>query len=195
MKVLMATHNAGKKKEFEEILRGLNIELLMLDDLPERIDLPEEVGTTYVSNALLKAKIAAEKTGLLTFADDSGIEVRALSGQLGVHSARYAEGSDAMRCEKLLKAMEGQDDRSAVFVCVIVLYDPNGKKHHTFRGEWRGRIASSMRGSQGFGYDPIFIPVGYEQTSAELGSRVKNALSHRAIAAKYLRAYLSQLKQ
>lgn len=188
-KLLIATHNAGKKKEIAEILEPLGWEVFTLDDVAQPIPEPEETGKTYEENALIKAKHAGDIAKLLTMADDSGIEVEVLPGELGVYSARYAK-SDDERVQKLLKVMKGQTNRGARFVSCIVLYDPTTQTHHSFFGEVVGKLAEEPRGSQGFGYDPIFIPDGYTETFGELGSEVKNKVSHRAKALLQLTIYL-----
>lgn len=189
-KLLVATHNAGKKKEIQEILRDVGYDVVMLDEVGVADGVPEETGATYKQNALIKAKAAGEKTGLLTVADDSGLEVEMLPGELGVLSARYTSGSDADRVAKLLHALEGKSARGARFVSCVVLYDPQKNMHEMFMGEVRGRISAAPRGLNGFGYDPVFIPDGYEQTFAELGPSIKNKISHRAKALEKLQTYL-----
>jgi len=187
--LLIATHNAGKKREIGEILRPLGYDVLMFDDLPQPFDEPQETGTTYEENALIKAKAAGDASGLLTIADDSGLEVESLPGELGVYSARYAK-TEKERNQKLLKSTEGKSNRNAKFVSCIVLYDPATQTHNTFVGEVLGMLATEEKGMNGFGYDPLFIPQGYKQTFAELESKEKNALSHRAKALKKLGEFL-----
>ncbi|MBI5151380.1 MAG: RdgB/HAM1 family non-canonical purine NTP pyrophosphatase [Candidatus Pacebacteria bacterium] len=188
-KLLIATHNAGKKKEISEVLGSIGWEVLTLDDISLSVPEPEETGTTYEENALIKAKHAGDISGLLTIADDSGIEVEALPGELGVYSSRFAK-SDEERVQKLLKTMEGQTKRGAKFVSCIVIYDPVTQMHNSFFGEVVGKLAEEPRGSRGFGYDPIFIPNGYEKTFGELGNEVKNTISHRAKALGKMKKYL-----
>ncbi|PWU23831.1 non-canonical purine NTP pyrophosphatase, RdgB/HAM1 family [Candidatus Cerribacteria bacterium 'Amazon FNV 2010 28 9'] len=183
--LLLATNNGGKAREIQTILHHLGIEdikILTLSDVHLSGFAVEETGHTYEDNATLKAKTLADKTRHLTIADDSGIEVTALGHKPGVYSARYAKGSDTDRCHKLLKELEGKEDRSAKFVCVIVYIDPHGNERHVFHGECKGLIAPALQGTHGFGYDPLFVPEGYHQTMAELGSDVKDQISHRAKA-------------
>ncbi|OGJ22640.1 MAG: non-canonical purine NTP pyrophosphatase, RdgB/HAM1 family [Candidatus Pacebacteria bacterium RIFCSPHIGHO2_01_FULL_46_10] len=189
MKILIATHNQGKKKEIQQILGGA-IEVLILDNITVSVPEPEETGSTYEENALIKARHAGDLSSLLTIADDSGLEVEALPGELGVKTARYGPGSDADRNAKLLRAMTGIAQRKAKFVSCIVLYDPETKTHHTFLGEMNGHIAEESRGVDGFGFDPVFIPDGYEKTNAELGLEVKNTISHRAKALEKLKRFM-----
>ena len=189
MKILIATHNVGKKKEIQQIL-GNAVEVLNLDDITVSVPEPEETGSTYEENALIKARHAGDLSGLLTIADDSWLEVEALPGELGVKTARYGSGNDADRYTKLLQAMHGIAQRKAKFVSCIVLYDPKDKTSHTFFGEMPGSIAHEARGTNGFGYDPVFIPEGYQQTFAELGTEIKNTISHRAKAVEKLKKFM-----
>lgn len=191
--LLIATENDGKKREIQEML-GDVYTLLTLKDIPIKVVLPPETGKTYEENARIKAISAAEKTGYITIADDSGIEVQALPGELGVYSARYAVGTDRDRCEKLLQALQGIKDRRASFVCTIVLHNPKTQETYAFRGELHGTIAEGIIGNEGFGYDPIFIPDGYTTTNAALGMRVKNEISHRKQAIAKLCAFLQTYK-
>ncbi|HKY74175.1 MAG TPA: RdgB/HAM1 family non-canonical purine NTP pyrophosphatase [Patescibacteria group bacterium] len=189
-KLLVATHNAGKKKEIQDILSDLSYVVLMLDDIENKIQLPEEMGATYEENALIKARFAGESSQLLTMADDSGLEVSALPGELGVRTARYAPGADADRNIKLLVAMKDVRDRKARFISCITLYDPTTKQTQVFIGEMGGTISEESKGTNGFGFDPVFIPEGYTQTFAELGATVKNEISHRAKALRQLKRAL-----
>jgi XTP/dITP diphosphohydrolase len=182
--IVVATHNRGKVHEMTHLLRADDVKLLTLDDVHLAKFEVDETAGTYEGNAGLKAKTIGDKVRLPTIADDSGIEVAALGGKPGVLSARYAKGSDKDRCVKMLKELEGKADRSARFVSVIVYYDPKENEKHVFHGEVRGTITEQMLGDTGFGYDPIFMPEGYHQTMAQLGSEVKNQISHRAHAIK-----------
>jgi XTP/dITP diphosphohydrolase len=160
------------------------VEVLSLVDFPDAPDVVED-RETYQDNALKKASEIAEFTGQRTLADDSGLEVDALDGAPGVYSARYAgeNASDADRIHKLLEALKETPDsqRTARFVCAVAIAAPNGESQ-TVVGVCEGRIIHVPRGTHGFGYDPVFIPDGYEQTFAELGDAVKNRISHRARA-------------
>jgi len=193
-KLLIATHNAGKKAEYTELLQGLDLELITLAELEVGLVIAED-GATFAQNALLKARSYAAATGLLTLADDSGLEVDALGGAPGVHTARYGgEGlSDEERYWLLLQNLKGVPDerRGARFRCVIALAWPNG---HTelAEGNCEGRIAHEPRGEGGFGYDPIFDLPEFGCTMAELPAEVKNRISHRARAAMVAREILRQ---
>ncbi len=194
-KLVVATHNKGKKKEIAQMLHDLPIEVLMLDDLEQVIPEPSETGVTYEENALIKAKYTGDLAQLVTLADDSGLEVEALPGELGVRTARYAAGTDSDRNIKLLHALEGKANRNAKFVCCMVIYDPVAKTSMNFFGEMSGSIAHETRGNEGFGFDPVFIPQGYQQTFAELGSEEKNTISHRAKALQKVKAYLTSMEK
>ena len=189
MRVVLATGNAGKIREFAELLGPLGFEFIPQSQFG--IDPPEETGDTFVANALLKARYAASRTGLPAMADDSGLEVDALGGAPGVRSARYAgEGAgDTANLEKLLYAMRGVDEsaRSARFRCVIALVrDAQDAAPVLGQGCWEGRILDAPRGNGGFGYDPIFAPVGQIRSVAELSSLEKHAASHRGSALRDL---------
>ncbi|HEX6126620.1 MAG TPA: RdgB/HAM1 family non-canonical purine NTP pyrophosphatase [Pyrinomonadaceae bacterium] len=191
--LLLATGNTGKVRELKELLGELPIELKSLRDYPEIRDVKES-GMTFQENAEIKARGFALQTGELSLADDSGLEIEALNGAPGVHSARFAgetAGYD-IKIPKLLEllASTGDTRRRSRFVCVMAVADGNGGILRTVRGECNGTIAISPRGSGGFGYDPIFIPDGFDQTFAELDQKVKQEISHRAIAAKLIMRYL-----
>lgn len=188
-KILIATKNTGKVREFQSILQGAGIDLVSIADLESDISQPEETGSTFEENALLKASYYAVESGMPCLADDSGLEVDALDKRPGVFSARYVEGSDEDRYTKVLEEMEGRQNRTARFVCVVAYADPVEDREETFQGTVEGSIASNARGSHGFGYDPIFVPNGYDQTMAELGDQVKNTISHRAKALEKFRAW------
>jgi len=181
MKVVLATKNPGKLKELRELSGGVkNLELLLA---PADFD-PAETGDTFVENAIIKAKAAAAQTGLHALADDSGLEVKCLGGRPGIHSARYCEGTDADRRNKLLAEIKANEcqDRAAAFVCAMAFCAPDGAVLHTSEARWHGQICDLERGSNGFGYDPIFYLQEKERTAAELSSDEKNKLSHRAQA-------------
>jgi XTP/dITP diphosphohydrolase len=189
VKLLVATNNPGKVREYEELLAGLPFEITY----PQRegLDLEvEETGDSFEANARLKASAYAGASGLPTLADDSGLEVDALGGAPGVYSARYAGpgASDADRYRKLLAALEGvpAGQRTAQFRCVVALALPDGTVR-TGHGRVTGRIGESPRGDNGFGYDPVFVVDGYGGlTMAELPSEEKNRISHRARAVQAL---------
>ena len=198
-RVLVATTNPGKVRELAAILAGLPVELVGLAEAagaPELDPVPEveETGETFMDNALLKARGYAAWSGLPALADDSGLEVDALGGDPGVRSARYAgagagdEAGDEANLAKLLEAMKGVPDaeRTARFRCAAVLALPDGTSWEA-EAAWEGRLLDSPRGDGGFGYDPVFVPDGWERTSAEVDAATKNAASHRAKAFAALR--------
>ncbi len=182
MKLLISTRNRHKLKEIRAIMKIPNLDLLCMDnfsDIPEI----EEDGDSFKANAKKKAVTLALKTGLWTIADDSGLEVYALDYAPGIYSARYAgEPADYQENNiKLLHELEDIDDRSARFKCVMALSTPEGKVQF-IEGKCEGTITTKPRGTNGFGYDPVFIPQGYDRTFAELDSNLKNSISHRARA-------------
>lgn len=181
--IVFASHNLGKVKEVQRLLHSDEIRLLTMGEAGLHDHMVEETGNTYEDNAWLKAKTIGDITGKPTIADDSGLEVEALGWKPGVYSARYAKGSDADRCRKLLSELEGKNSRKARFVAVFVYYDPVSKLKKVFRGEVSGVITNEASGENGFGYDPIFMPDGFHETMASLSSDQKNAISHRAKAA------------
>jgi XTP/dITP diphosphohydrolase len=189
--LLLATRNRHKTREFSQLL-GPNF---TLRDLTSEHDLPEilETGRTFEENAVIKAigisKIFPDE---IVIGDDSGLEVKSLEGAPGIFSARYAgeKASDRRNVEKLLRELQGMPERSARFRCVIALAK-NGELITTVAGEVAGTITKSPRGENGFGYDPIFIPEGFEETFAELRSDTKNAISHRAKAVAELVWYFN----
>jgi XTP/dITP diphosphohydrolase len=191
--LLIATSNEGKRAEIQLLLSDLPVSLFDLQNFPT-IEPVSETGTTYVENASLKAIAYAAQTGLLTLADDSGLEVDALGGAPGVRSARYTgeSASDAERIEALLAALAFVDEskRSARFVSAVVIADSNREILNVSVGECEGRIALATRGDGGFGYDPVFIPNRGDLTFAELKPEIKNQISHRARALAATRAYL-----
>lgn len=192
-KLVFATNNAHKLEEVAAIL-GNQIELLSLKEIGCNTDIPE-TGTTLEENAELKSAFVYKTYHLDCFADDTGLEVDALNGAPGVYSARYAteEGHNAeANMQKLLQVMAGEQNRKAQFRTAISLI-LDGKRY-LFEGVVKGEITTDKQGGSGFGYDPIFKPEGYEQTFAELGTELKNRISHRAQAVAALCEFLSQLK-
>lgn len=195
MKIVFATNNQHKLSEIRQIL-GDSIEVLSLKDIGCDVDIPE-TGRTLEENALLKAKYVYDHYKMNVFADDTGLEVEALNGAPGVYSARYAgDGHDSeANMTKLLKELEGKDNRRARFRTVIALIQKVGglscvQRIKLFDGIVNGQIIGERRGGEGFGYDPIFLPDGYNQTFAELGMDIKNEISHRAKATQRLADYL-----
>lgn len=191
-KIVVATNNAHKLTEIRAII-GNEIELLTLADINCFDDIPE-TAETLEGNALQKARYIYEKYGCDCFADDTGLEVTALNGGPGVHTARYAypdRHDPKANTEKLLRELEGVADRSAQFRTVVALI-LNGEEH-LFEGIVRGTIPTEERGTEGFGYDPVFTPEELGKTFAEVGPDVKNEVSHRARAVKKLAAFLKNL--
>ena len=186
--MVFATNNPHKLDEIRKIGEG-RLRILSLADIDCREEI-EETGNTLEENALIKARFIKEKYGYDCFADDTGLEVDALKGAPGVYSARYAgEGcSFTDNMDKLLAALQGIENRTAQFRTVIALV-LNGKEY-LFDGVIKGKIIEEKRGSTGFGYDPIFMPDGYDKTFAELGNEVKNSISHRALAMEKLVDFL-----
>ena len=188
-KFVFATNNAHKLEEVTTIL-GNRIELLSLKDIHCHVDIPE-TADTLEGNALLKAQYIFENYQMDCFADDTGLEVESLGGAPGVYSARYADGQghdSQANMNKLLKEMEEKNDRKAQFRTIISLIEKGEERQ--FEGIVKGQITREKRGESGFGYDPIFQPDGYETTFAELGSDIKNRISHRARAVAALCDYL-----
>jgi XTP/dITP diphosphohydrolase len=181
MKLLIATSNAGKVTELAEALDGVGFELLGLGDLPSPPEPPEETGATFEENALLKARFYHERSGLLTVADDSGVEVNILGGRPGVESARYAP-TDPERIERLLGELDGvpKSERTARFVCALALVGENLAE--VFTGVCGGHIRHLASGDSGFGFDPIFVPEGETRSFAEMGTAEKALISHRGRA-------------
>ena len=185
MKLLVATHNQGKVKALADMLAGTGIDCLTLDDAGVTFDV-DETGSTFIENATLKATQYAKATGMLTLADDSGLEVAALNNEPGIYTARYggAELTQPERMQYMLTQMTAapSDSRAARFRCVLVLADGNGDVVHSAEGICAGTIAPEPTGDNGFGYDPIFIPEGASKTWGESVSAEKYAISHRGRA-------------
>ncbi|MCR4325742.1 MAG: RdgB/HAM1 family non-canonical purine NTP pyrophosphatase [Patescibacteria group bacterium] len=181
--LLIATSNPGKLREIRDALGDIPFEVLTLAGV-EAGEEVEETGETFEENAILKAKTYGERTGKLTLAEDSGLEVDALGGRPGVMTARYAEGSDEDRYHKLLDEMKHVPDekRGAQFRAVVAIYDPEGGKVHTRTGAYRGRITREPSGAGGFGYDPIFFSDELQKVGAEMSPQEKNSVSHRGKA-------------
>ena len=205
MKIVFATNNKHKLDEIRDIL-GPSFKVLSLNDLGCHDDIPER-GTTLEENARQKAQYIYDKYHCNVFADDTGLEVEALGGEPGVYSARYAaikdpnaESHDSeANMTTLLKELQGKDNRKARFRTVIslILIPPTGGqggRSYLFSGTVEGEIISERRGGEGFGYDPIFQPTGYDKTFAELGHDIKNKISHRANAVAKLAAHLKEIK-
>ena len=182
MTLVLATRNPGKISEIQALLPDMRVATAAsFPGCPE----PAETGRTFEENALIKAREVSRYTGRAALADDSGLEVDALHGAPGVHSARYAgtDATDQDNIRHLLEALDGISDagRTARFRCVVAVVVPDGRTW-TAEGACEGRILRAPRGHAGFGYDPLFVPAGFEQTFAELDAGVKNRISHRALA-------------
>ena len=189
VKLLLATHNEHKRREFVRLLDGCEVEILSMD-----VALPPEEGETFAENALGKARAAAEATGRVSIADDSGIEAAALGGAPGVRSARYA-GEHVSDEENLAKLLREAPAGSALeYVCALVYVDPRRGIERLFEGRCAGRLAAEPRGERGFGYDPAFLPGDGPAalTMAELTDEQKDAISHRGRAARALLSWLDR---
>lgn len=197
MDIVIATKNKKKVEEIKRLLSDLNVNILTLDDFKDLPDIVED-GKTFEENALKKAMTIAKMTGKPSIADDSGLEVYALGGAPGIHSARYAgeNSNDAKNIEKLLKELKDKKDRRARFVCCIAFALPDGKVN-LFFGVTEGIISEIPKGEKGFGYDPVFYPEGYDKTFAEMPSEKKDLLSHRGKALKkfkdFIKNYLNKI--
>ena len=198
MRVVLASGNKGKLRELASLLAPFGFDLVAQNTLG--VETPPETGHTFAENALLKARYAAAATTLPALADDSGIEVDALGGRPGIYSARYAgEGaSDEDNLRKMLGEMRDVPaaQRTARYQCVIAyVTTPNDPRPLLATGTWEGTLISEPRGLGGFGYDPIFVPRGFDQTAAELEAGVKNSLSHRGQALQVLVTQLQKLRR
>lgn len=195
MKLILASNNKKKLRELGEILSDMDVELLSQREAGCDFEV-DETGTTFAENAYLKAKAVADATGLAAVADDSGLMVEALNGEPGVYSARYAPGgheaSDKEKYEYLLSKLVNVEHRAAKFVSSICCILPDGSIIRT-EGECRGEILREPAGEGGFGYDPVFMPQGYDRSMAELGTEVKNRISHRANALREFKKKLREL--
>ena len=191
--IVLATKNQGKVREMRDLFGDLPVRILSLAEFPDVEDV-EETGSTFRENAELKAREFSRQTGELCLADDSGLEIEALGGEPGIRSARFGgskTGYDIKNAMLLRMIAEtGSEMRSARFVCAMALAGPNAEVIQTVEGVCNGKIAHAARGSNGFGYDPIFIPDGYDETFGELSDDVKRRISHRARAADEIVRYL-----
>lgn len=190
-KLVFATNNSHKLEEVKAVV-GSSFDILSLKDIGCHEDI-EEPGETLQENALIKARYVKDKYGYDCFGDDTGLEVEALNGAPGVYSARYGGGDHDSKAnmKKLLKELDGTTNRKAQFRTVIALILDG--KEYLFEGKVKGSIITEERGDAGFGYDPVFQPDGYDQTFAQLGSGVKNSVSHRALATKALCEFLKNI--
>ena len=191
-KIVIATQNKGKAKDFETMLAPLGYEVLTLRDVAQDMDV-EETGVTFEENAILKAEAVSHALGIPVISDDSGLEIDALNGEPGVYSARYAglAKSDGANIDKVLEKLAGVPDneRTARFRCVLAVAAP-GQKTETFSGSCEGIILHERRGNNGFGYDPIFFAPEQDKAMAELEPREKAAISHRGNALRQLQTSL-----
>lgn len=195
--VVIATKNKGKALEFEQMFQPFQIQVKTLLDLPEFPEI-EETGATFEENAIIKAESVMKETKAMVMADDSGLVIDALDGRPGVYSARYAgpEKDDEANIQKVLRELEGVplSKRTARFYCALALAIP-GRETITVNGTCEGFITFEKKGTNGFGYDPIFFVQGYERTMAELLPNEKNKISHRAEALAKMRTILEQLER
>lgn len=195
--ILIATNNRGKFVEIEELLKSINIKAISTFDL--NISEPEETGSTFEENSLLKAKYYAQKTNLFSLADDSGLCVEALNNKPGIHSARFAKNSDGKNdfnfaFEKIFAELKkiGAENSRAHFICNLTLFDPKTDFTISFEGRVDGKLAFPTRGNQGFGYDPIFIKDGMDKTFGEIDPQLKDQISHRGDAFNQLVFWLKK---
>lgn len=192
MAFVLASNNAGKLREFEQLFTHLGLKLVPQAQFD--VEDADETGLSFIENALIKARHASAKTDCPAMADDSGIVVPALRGAPGIYSARYSGKGDAANNDKLLRALEGVEGegRNVFYVAVIaVIKHANDPMPIVAEGRWHGRIAETAAGDGGFGYDPLFIPDGFDITAAQMTREEKQSLSHRAIALKALAPQLN----
>jgi len=193
LEILIATNNLGKVKEIKDILDSPEIKILTMKDFPHLPKIVED-GKTYQENAFKKARKISEHTGKICLADDSGLEIDYLKGKPGIYSSRWGN-SDEERINKVLKLLENVpiNKRNAKFVCVAMLFFPDGKRY-TVKEECKGSIEFMPKGEHGFGYDPIFLVPEYDKTFAELGDKIKNQISHRGKAMRKIANIINELK-
>lgn len=193
LKIVLASSNPHKVKEINEIVKGNILDIEGIENiefvLPSDGFDPDETGTTFSENSLIKAKAAWELSHTWTLADDSGLCIDALGGKPGIYSARYAE-TPQKRIERVLRELDGISNRKAHFICAMTLISPTGEVAAAYEGICEGSIITEARGINGFGYDPIFLPDGYNQTIAELSEDEKNRISHRSRALVQILNYI-----
>lgn len=187
IKIVFATGNPHKLQEVNEIAKGSGIEFILP---PDNFD-PIENGETFEQNSIIKAKEASRISNAIALADDSGLCVEALNGEPGIHSARY-DTTPQRRIDKLLKNLADSDNRKAKFVCVMTLTDKDGNVLNQEIGECHGQIATEQYGTNGFGYDPVFVVDGYDMTMAQMTEELKNTISHRANALSKMVEYIKE---
>ena len=192
-KILIATHNLGKLEEFKSILGDLNLKIISSKDL--NLAEPDEIADTFLGNARIKSRTSSQESNLPCLADDSGLEVHALGNQPGVYTADWAETEHGRDFKKAMEHLwnkliltKKEKPFNAHFSCTLVLTFPDGKEQ-VFRGKVAGEIVWPMRGIEGHGYDPIFLPKGYNKTFAEMSSKKKNSISHRNIALQKFKSF------
>lgn len=195
MKILIASQNGGKQFEVRSFLEDV-AEILVPQDVPDLKNFDvEETGITYEENALGKARGFADKSGIASLSDDSGIEISAMDGQPGIHSKRFFPGSDIDRNNKILDALRDAPDRSAKFICAMALVDPIKGDEQVFKAVVDGTIATQMQAGEGFAYDMLFIPQGYDKTYSQLGLEIKKQVGHRGRALALVKKYLHDITQ
>ena len=187
MKIVLGTNNPHKLEEMNEIGKDFGVEFILP---PEKFE-ADETGTTFEENSLIKAHAAQKISKMITLADDSGLCVEALNGAPGLYSSRYA-GTQQEKIAKLLKELEGVENRKAKFVCCMTLVDKDGEIIHTTKGECHGQMIKERKGINGFGYDPIFLPDGFDITLAEMSEEGKNEISHRGRALRQMLEYINK---
>ncbi len=188
MEIVLGTGNPSKVFEINKITNDPEIKFIA----PQGEFNPEETGTTFEENSYIKAKEAFDLNHKMSLADDSGLCIEALNGAPGLYSARYA-GTQKAKIERVLKELEGKENRKAKFVCCMTLLDENGKVIHISKGECHGEIMTEPRGTNGFGYDPIFRPDGYDITIAQMSEDEKNSISHRGNAMRDMIKFLKSM--
>lgn len=195
MKIIIASKNKNKVEQIKEYLKDLNINFLSLYDFPEIPEIAED-GKTFEENALKKSKAVYSYTNLPSLSDDSGLEIDSLNGEPGIFSARYAgnNASDEDNNKKLLRELENSENRKARYRCVLSLYEQE-EKNNFFEGSCNGEIVKEPKGKKGFGYDPLFLPEGFDKTFGELDLVIKLKISHRGKALNKLKNYLLSISR
>ncbi len=191
MEITLGTGNEHKVFEINEIVKAQGYKNIVFKAVEGDFN-PTEDGTTFEENSLIKAKEGARISGMLTLADDSGLCIEALNGAPGLYSARYA-GTQEEKIARILKELDGQKNRKAKFVCCMTLVNKDGQIIHTTKGECHGHIINERKGSNGFGYDPVFMPDGYDVTIAEMPEEQKNAISHRGNALREMLEFIKDM--
>ena len=190
MQITLGTGNEHKVFEINEIVKAQGYKKIVFKAVEGDFN-PIENGSTFEENSLIKAREGARLSGMLTLADDSGLCIEALNGAPGLYSARYA-GTQDEKIARILKELDGQENRKAEFVCCMTLVDKDGNTIHTTKGECHGQIIKERKGSNGFGYDPIFMPDGYDITLAEMSEDGKNKISHRGKALTQMLKFINE---